>query len=97
MHRFKYHWIRAFVRKMWIFATVDCLFYPLASYTLYLTFGPWFVGHLIDGNIGAVFAWGAVFRDHFLPGTFTYFYGLMQVLLFNAILILLLGHTADLR
>lgn len=97
MHRLKYRWFHSFSRKMWIFATTDSLFYPVSFYTLYLTFGPWFAGHVIDGRVGVVFPWGTIFQGHFLSGTFTYFYGLNQIVFFNAILILLLAHAADQR
>lgn len=97
MHRFRNRIAYIWVRKLWIFANIDGLFYPVAIYSVYLTFGPWFAGHLVDGRIGVVFAWGTIFDGKFLPGTFSYFYGFTHVVLFNGMLIIILALTADFR
>lgn len=75
------------------------LYFNLIIYIflVYLTFGPWFAGHLIDGRIGVVFAWGTIFDGKFLTGTFSYFYGFTHVVLFNGMLIIILALTADFR
>ena len=41
--------------------------------------GPWFVGELIDGHIGACFAFGVFIDGHFLEGSLTYVVGVVQV------------------
>lgn len=98
MHRFSNRFVRSWLKKLWIVATVDCLFYPIVCFTFYLVGGPWWIGDLIDGNTAIVFAWGIVFDAgaKFLPGTTTYLYGFAHLLLYNGPLILVLGHTADL-
>lgn len=70
---------KLFIKKLWILCTVDRLFYPLVFYPLYLTFGPWSIGYLIEDYIGIVFAWGIFIHGTFLPGSFTYAYGFIQV------------------
>lgn len=99
MFRVRSNIVYRLLRKLWIFAVINELFVPVTLYGAYLLVGPWFAGNLIDdGHVGVVFAWITVFLDGTtLPGTFSYFYGFMNVLLFNSWLILLLGHTADMR
>ncbi|KAJ4435764.1 hypothetical protein ANN_18383, partial [Periplaneta americana] len=67
------------VRKLWILSTVDRLFYPLVVYPLYLTVGPWSIGEVIEGHTGIIFAWGTIINGAYLPGSFTYAYGFLQV------------------
>lgn len=98
LYRFRNRCIRAWVRRMWIFANINSIIYPFIIYTIYLAIGPWFFGHLIDGRIGVVFVWGTYFEGGiFLPGTLTYFYGFAHILFFNGVLILIVGYTADVR
>ena len=49
------------LRKLWMVANIDGLFYPFAFYSLYLLWGPWIVGEIINGRTGIIFAWGAFF------------------------------------
>jgi hypothetical protein len=41
--------------------------------------GPWFIGEVIEGHYGAAFAYGTYVNGYFLPGAFSYFYGVVQV------------------
>ena len=94
-HLFSGHW---FYRKMWIFATTDILFYPYLFYTVvWLPALPWFVGYVTDIHVGYVFAWGTFVNDHFVLGTFSYFYGWLHLISFNLPLIFVLANAADLR
>lgn len=96
--RFRNRWIRLWIRKFWIFANINSLFYPFLVYTLYLAFGPWFVGDLIDGRMGVVFVWGTYFEGGtYLSGTMTYFNGFLHVFFFNLILVVIIAHAADVR
>ena len=98
MCRIRNRWIRLWMRKIWIFSSINSLFYPYLVYTLYLGVGPWFIGHLIDGRIGVVFVWGSFFQGGtFLPGTMTFFYGAFHLWFFNGLLVLFLSHAADVR
>ncbi|PNF33569.1 hypothetical protein B7P43_G16995 [Cryptotermes secundus] len=67
------------IRKLWILSTVDRVFYPLVLYALYLTVGPWSIGEVIEGHTGIIFAWGTIVNGAYLPGSFTYAYGFLQV------------------
>lgn len=97
MHRFKKRCVRNFLKKLWILSNIDELFYPVVLYTLYLPFGPWFAGDVIDGRIGIAFAWGTFFAGKFLPGTMSYFYGFTHVMTFNGPLLLVVANTAHYR
>ncbi|KAL1122046.1 hypothetical protein AAG570_003452, partial [Ranatra chinensis] len=80
------------LRRLWVVANLDRFFYPLTLYPLYLTIGPWSVGELIHGHVGVLFAWGTFINGTYLPGAFTYAYGFFELFLFQAPLILILGH-----
>ncbi|XP_046387556.1 transmembrane protein 62-like [Ischnura elegans] len=85
------------LRKLWILSTVDRLYYPLTLYALYLTIGPWSIGEVIEGHTGVIFAWGTVIRGSYLPGSFTYAYGFLQMVSFQLPLTLFLAHCVDRR
>lgn len=74
------------IRKLWILSTVNKMFWPIVIYPIYLTIGPWSIGYIVEDHIGAIFAWGIVVHQAFLPGAFTYAYGFVQVKLFQIIL-----------
>lgn len=59
------------------------VFYPLLVYILWFGLGPWYIGELMTGHIGAVFVHGIIVHGHFLPGSITYFHGFTHVLLFQ--------------
>lgn len=41
--------------------------------------GPWFVGEMVEGHLGACFVWGIIVYGRFLPGGLSYFYGMVFV------------------
>ena len=45
--------------------------------------GPWSIGAVIEGHVGAIFAWGILVNGSYLPGSFTYAYGFLQVRFWN--------------
>ncbi|KAJ6667246.1 hypothetical protein lerEdw1_017224 [Lerista edwardsae] len=45
--------------------------------------GPWFVGEIVDGHMGACFSFGLIVDGQFLEGSITYVVGIVQVLFFN--------------
>ncbi|KAJ8922672.1 hypothetical protein NQ315_007704 [Exocentrus adspersus] len=89
-------WSR-WLRKIWILTTIDRAFWPIALYPLYLSFGPWSIGHLVEDHIGVIFAWGIFVNGTFLPGSFTYNYGFLQLITFQLPLTLILANIADHR
>uniref|UniRef100_A0A8C4XRB3 Transmembrane protein 62 n=1 Tax=Falco tinnunculus TaxID=100819 RepID=A0A8C4XRB3_FALTI len=45
--------------------------------------GPWFVGELIDGQVGACFSFGLFVGGSFFQGSLTFVVGILQLLFFN--------------
>lgn len=89
--------LRLIVRKLWILSSIDRIFWPLIIYPIYLTVGPWSIGYIVENHIGAIFAWGIYVDGKFLPGSFTYAYGFIQLLTFQIPLTFILAHGVDYR
>ncbi|KAB7497226.1 Transmembrane protein 62 [Armadillidium nasatum] len=89
--------IRIWVRKLWVLCAVDKLFWPLVCYSVYLPVGPWFIGKVLDNHIGVVFAWGTFVYSSYLPGSLTYAYGFLQIIMFQCPLLLITAHSSDIR
>lgn len=50
---------------------------------VYFLSGPWFVGELIDGQVGACFSFGVFVGGSFLRGGLTYVVGILQVCVYR--------------
>ncbi|XP_014363617.2 transmembrane protein 62 isoform X1 [Papilio machaon] len=85
------------LRRIWLLTKIDRVFYPLVLYVLYIPFGPWVVGELIDGYIGVVFAWGIVIRGSYIPEPFTYMYGSVQLMFVHMPLVFVLAYCLEMR
>ncbi|KAK5643227.1 hypothetical protein RI129_007072 [Pyrocoelia pectoralis] len=90
-------YIRSWFRKIWILSSVDRIFWPLVLYPIYLTVGPWSIGYIVEDRVGAIFAWGIYVDGVFLPGSFTYAYGFIQLLTFQFPVTCILAHAVDCR
>ncbi|XP_038597460.1 transmembrane protein 62 isoform X2 [Tachyglossus aculeatus] len=66
-----------------VLSKTNTFFYPVLLLNLYTAFGPWFVGEIIDGQIGACFSFGVFVGGHFLQGGMTFVVGILQLALFN--------------
>ena len=44
-----------------------------------ITLGPWVIGEMMQGHLGALFVHGMYLKQHWIPGSLTYYYGIMQV------------------
>ncbi|EFA02740.2 Transmembrane protein 62-like Protein [Tribolium castaneum] len=86
---------RMWLRKFWVLSTVDRIFWPIFLYPLYLSFGPWSVGYLVEDHVGVIFAWGIFVNGSYLPGSFTYAYGFIQLVTFQIPLTFILAHGVD--
>lgn len=78
--RYRGSCLKLWLRKLWILSSVDFIFWPIIIYPVYLTFGPWTIGYLVEDHLGVIFAWGIFVNNTFLPGSFTYAYGFVQVI-----------------
>ncbi|XP_066464441.1 transmembrane protein 62-like [Eleutherodactylus coqui] len=69
--------------SMHVLSKNNTFFYTILLLNLYTAVGPWFIGEIIDGHVGACFAFGVVVGGHFLEGSLTYMVGITQMLFFN--------------
>lgn len=89
--------VNKWVMWLWLVAQTGNIYYPLMGFILYVTFGPWFVGDFLTNHTGVLFIWGTFVKGTFIPGSLAFFYGIFQVLSFNAPLTLFLGKALDAR
>ncbi|KAE8751912.1 hypothetical protein FOCC_FOCC001389 [Frankliniella occidentalis] len=89
--RFRIPYFNLWLRRLWVLSSVDRIFYPLTIYAVYLTVGPWSIGAIVEGHVGVIFAWGIIINGAYLPGSFTFAYGFLQLLLVQLPLTLLLS------
>ncbi|NXG49872.1 TMM62 protein, partial [Psilopogon haemacephalus] len=66
-----------------VFSKTNTFFYSVLVLNLYTVLGPWFVGELVDGQVGACFSFGVFTGGSFLQGSLTFFVGILQMLFFN--------------
>nr|XP_033808730.1 transmembrane protein 62 isoform X2 [Geotrypetes seraphini] len=66
-----------------VMSKTNCVYYPLLLLSLYTAVGPWFVGEIIDGHVGACFAFGVIVNGQYFQGSVTYFVGVLQLAFFN--------------
>lgn len=90
--RFLLSWIRRFC----LIGSAPKVFYPLLMYNICLAVGPWFIGEILEGEIGFCFLFGIFVMGEYIPGTLTYLYGTLQLIMFNIPLTLYLGRCLDL-
>lgn len=88
---------RHMLRRIWLLSKIDRIFYPIVLYAIYIPFGPWAIGELIDNHIGGIFAWGILIKGVFLPEPFTYMYGSVQLMFVQIPLVFVLAHCLDNR
>ncbi|GAB6029706.1 hypothetical protein CHUAL_005428 [Chamberlinius hualienensis] len=85
------------MRKLWLVATVDRIFYPLVFMAVYVILGPWFIGEVIDNHTGICFAWGMFVNGSYLPGGYTIVFAVIRIWTFNIPLVWLLAQCLDNR
>ncbi|KAM8807706.1 transmembrane protein 62 [Eudromia elegans] len=66
-----------------VFSKTNTFYYSILVLNLYTILGPWFVGELVDGQMGACFSFGVIVGGHFLQGSLTFVVGILQLLFFN--------------
>ncbi|PFX23311.1 Transmembrane protein 62 [Stylophora pistillata] len=59
--------------------------------------GPWVIGEMLQGHIGALFVHGMYLKQHWIPGSLTYYYGIMQLFFLNLPLTLYLAYFVELN
>ncbi|KAF4787923.1 Transmembrane protein [Turdus rufiventris] len=66
-----------------VFSKTNTFYYSVLVLNLYTILGPWFVGELIDGQMGACFSFGVFVGGSFFQGSMTFVVGILQMLFFN--------------
>uniref|UniRef100_A0A8C3B248 Transmembrane protein 62 n=1 Tax=Cairina moschata TaxID=8855 RepID=A0A8C3B248_CAIMO len=66
-----------------VFSKTNMFYYSILLLNLYTILGPWFIGELVDGQLGACFSFGIFVGGFFLQGSLTYVVGILQMLFFN--------------
>lgn len=89
--------LRSVCRGFWLLAAVNRLAVPLVVYVVYLCVGPWAYGEVIDGHWGWIYAWGIYVNGGYLPGSLTYLYGFLQLVMCQLPLMCILGGYVDER
>jgi hypothetical protein len=84
-------------QKLWVLSSVNRLFWPIIGYGIYLAIGPWSIGEVIDGHMGVIFVWGIYVNGAFLPGSLTYLYGFLQILLCQLPLMFIYANCVETR
>ncbi|XP_061318379.1 transmembrane protein 62 isoform X2 [Pezoporus flaviventris] len=70
-----------------VFSKINTLYYSILVLNLYTILGPWFVGELIDGHVGACFSFGVFVGGSFLQGSLTFVAGILQARHIMAVLV----------
>ncbi|UJR16488.1 hypothetical protein I4U23_003391 [Adineta vaga] len=68
--------------RMMLLCSIDLYYYSLIGLALYHFVGPWYFGYLTHGYFGAIFLWGTIIRDTYLPPDMQTFMGAIQLVLF---------------
>ncbi|XP_050421603.1 transmembrane protein 62-like isoform X2 [Adelges cooleyi] len=89
--------INRYSRKMVLLSSLNCIFYPLTIYSIFLCTGPWAVGDLLTDCIGWVFPWGIYVKGKFIKDSFTYAYGFGQIVTFQLPLNYILSLRLDIK
>uniref|UniRef100_A0A8D1GPQ7 Transmembrane protein 62 n=1 Tax=Sus scrofa TaxID=9823 RepID=A0A8D1GPQ7_PIG len=66
-----------------VLSKINIFYYSVLLLTLYTVLGPWFVGEITKGKLGCCFSFGIFVDGHFLPGSLTFIFGILQLVFFN--------------
>lgn len=87
--------LQTLLRWGYLLGSTDSIIYPLIAFDIYLAAGPWFVGELLNGYIGACFVYGIFVNGSYIPGGLTYILGIIQLCVCNIPLAPYLGNCLD--
>ncbi|XP_050811999.1 transmembrane protein 62 isoform X3 [Gopherus flavomarginatus] len=66
-----------------VLSKTNTFYYSVLILSLYTALGPWFIGEVIDGQVGTCFSFGVIVGGHFLQGGLTFVVGISQMIFFN--------------
>eukprot|EP00111_Clytia_hemisphaerica_P017642 TCONS_00052182-protein len=69
----------------------DVIFWKIIWYNVYIALGPHCIGFFVPNSLGMQFAYGIWTNGTFLPGTLTFFYTSINILVFNGLSVISIG------
>ncbi|XP_074853189.1 transmembrane protein 62 isoform X3 [Carettochelys insculpta] len=66
-----------------VLSKTNTFYYSVLILSLYTAIGPWFIGEVIDGQVGVCFCFGIIVDGYFLQGNLTFVVGILQMVFFN--------------
>ena len=84
-------------RKFVLVTSCDVIFYSLLGYVLYMAVGPWVIGSLVEGNIGAVFAWGVLVNKQLVEVQVPFAYYFVHCAIIHPAMVMVIGQILDYR
>ncbi|CAH1262142.1 TMEM62 [Branchiostoma lanceolatum] len=87
--------VHKWLSRLSLLTKVDQLYYPLFCFGVYIPFGPWFYGELIQGHYGVLFMHGTYIAGGYVPGLWSHAYATLQIALFHVPLTIYLAMLLD--
>ena len=85
------------VRKLMLVVSHDVILISMMTFILYMAVGPWVIGSMIEGRLGAVFAWGVVVDNTMVRSQVPFAYYFLHFGLIHPVMVLAVGHLLDIR
>ena len=87
----------AIARKLMLIVSHNVIYFSLLAFMLYMALGPWVIGSLVDGNIGALFAWGALVSKKLVHSQVPFAYYFVHFGIIHPVMVFAIGHVLDYR
>ena len=72
--------ILRYLRRFALLSSIDYVFYTLVITTIYVAIGPWFLGEILENQLGVCFSWGIyLLNGTLLSVDFQYLAGYLHV------------------
>jgi len=85
------------IRKLFYVSSIRVLCLSFSLFPVYLAAGPWIFASIIEEDIGAMFAWGAIVNGTFVPAQVGYFLYFVHFLTSHPAAVLSCGHILQTR
>ncbi len=89
--------VLGYFRRFALLTSIDYIFWMLVFSTAYVAVGPWFLGEILEDNLGVCFIWGIYVNGAFLNVDFQYIFGFFHMLFFQLPLIFHLSFQIETR
>ena len=85
------------VRKLMLVVSHNVILISMMLFILYMAVGPWVIGSMIEGRLGAVFAWGVVVDSTMIRSQVPFAYYFVHFGLIHPVMVVAVGHLLDFR